>query len=618
MDLTHDEKERVRQAVDIVDLVGSYLELRRAGRVFKALCPWHDDRNPSLQVNPDRQTYKCWVCGEGGDVFSFVQKYEGLSFPEALKLLAERAGVTLTPRTGPKPSGPRDPSEDKTVLLDCMSWAEQVFHDCLLHSPAAEAARHYLDDRGVSEPSLVRFRLGYAPDQWDFLLKQAGAKFSPKILEKAGLVVPRANQSGHYDRFKGRVLFPIRDLRGRAIALGGRILPELAGANPAKYINSPESLLFSKSRTLYGLDLARVSIGQKKEVLITEGYLDCLMAQQFGLENTVAVLGTALTEEHLKLLQRVVQGVRIVLVLDGDAAGQKRTDDLLKLFFAHEIDLRVLTLPDELDPCEFLLDFGAVAFQQLLDQAPDALEQEFLRHQAAASAGPHQATTALEKILSDLAYAPRLREGSAAGLRMRIDAFLTRVAQGFRVDERVLRDRLNELRKQVQERTRPPEKISPEEKLPELPPWEREFWEIFLVNPECFALVAGQSLTQSFTSKLLREAWAWCERSSAAGQPPDLNGLLAEFDDPACKRLLVDLAERGSEKERRLESEGRAYDWRLRLQALLANYEQQKQQANWSQLRQTFARPDLNEHDKDDAFLAFLAQKRAQQEKPSS
>ena len=260
-----DAKEQVRQAVDIVDLVGSYIQLRRQGRNFVGLCPWHDDSRPSLNVNPDRQSWKCWVCDVGGDVFSFVMKAEGLEFRETLELLAEKAGITLRqPGQGSpddsQPSG--GPSNDKRVLLRVMAWAEEQFHRCLVDAPEGEPGRKYLAERGISSESIRRFHLGYAPQTLGLAPRSHPRARSGRPASSNALGLLRRKEVGgeHYDWFRGRVMFSIRDARSRPIAFGGRVLPQLAGERDAKYINSPETPLFSKSRELYGLDMAREAI----------------------------------------------------------------------------------------------------------------------------------------------------------------------------------------------------------------------------------------------------------------------------------------------------------------------------------------------------------------------
>ena len=353
--LDQDIKEQIRQATDIVDLVGGYLPLRRQGRIYVGICPWHDDSRPSLQVNPERQSWKCWVCDVGGDVFNFVMQHERIGFREALEMLADRAGIQLRPAS--RPETPPGSPHDKKTLYSAMQWAAQQFHQCLLLAPEAEAARRYVEERGLTPESVQRFGLGFSPEGWQWLLDRARAKgFSVQVLEAVGLCAKSPNSGRYYDRFRGRLMFPIRDVQGRTIAFGGRILPGASGDNPAKYINSPETKLFSKSDNLYALDLARERVTKLREIVVVEGYTDVMMAHQVGVDHVVAVLGTALGPRHIQVLRRFAH--RVILVLEGDEAGQRRTNEILELFVAAQIDLRILTLPEEFDPCEFLLERG--------------------------------------------------------------------------------------------------------------------------------------------------------------------------------------------------------------------------------------------------------------------
>ena len=281
--LTADTKDRIKQANDIVDLVGSYMELRRQGSNYVCHCPWHDDQRPSLQVNPARQSWVCWVCNIRGDVFDFVMRREGVEFVEAMKILAERAGIpwTLSQRKIEKGS-----VNDKQTLYQAMSWAEQQFHDFLLQSPAAANPRQYLLDRGFADDSIQQFKLGFCPPSYNWLTDRARESiFSAEILEACDLV-GRSNQGSYYDRFRGRLIFPIRDTMHRAIALGGRLVPGVFEPDkepPGKYINSRETRLFSKSDTLYGLNLVRDQVSKDRSLTIVEGYTDVIGAWQAGL-----------------------------------------------------------------------------------------------------------------------------------------------------------------------------------------------------------------------------------------------------------------------------------------------------------------------------------------------
>src|SRR5262245_10495818 len=437
-----DAKEQVRQATDIVELVGKHLELRRAGRGFVGRCPWHDDRRPSLQVNPDRQTWKCWVCDIGGDVFSFVMKREGCDFREALQMLADRAGIPLT--AGPQKKAAPGSPDDKNTLYQCCDWATKQFHEFLLRSDSAEVARRYIEERSITPASVERFSVGFSPNEWSWLLDRARTTpYSPKVLEAVGLLSKSERTGNCYDRFKGRVIFPIRDTQGRTIAFGGRILPGLADENAAKYVNSPETRLYTKSDTLYALDIVRNQITKSRSLTVVEGYTDVILCHQHGVSDVVACCGTALNERHIRLLKRFADTV--YLVLDGDAAGQSRTNDILELFVAAQMDLRILTLPDELDPAEFMDERGGEAFRELLASAIDALEHKIrtATRSIDLARDTHRANLALEDILTTIARGLTAGTHDASGLRAA--QLIARLARQFALDEADVRTRFSQI-----------------------------------------------------------------------------------------------------------------------------------------------------------------------------
>ena len=500
-------------------------------------------------------------------------KMENVAFPEALALLAERAGIQLAPsdRSG-------RPGEDKQLLHQAMAWAEEQYHQVLLKSSVAAAAREYLLGRGITEESVRRFHLGYAHDDWEWITAQArGTRFTPAVLETIGLIVRRQGGSGYYDRFRGRVLFSIRDTQGRPVGLGGRILPGHGDDRVAKYINSPETPLYSKSNLLYGLDFAREAIVKSHTAIVMEGYTDCLIAQQCGFANAVAALGTAFGERHLQLLRRYAE--RVVLVLDGDEAGRKRTDELLEMLIAAPIDLRVLTLPDNLDPCDFLLARGRAAFEELLATAPDALEHKFRMSTQGitAESGVHVANRALEEILGTLAKASR-QSSEAAGLKQ--EQILNRLAMKFGISENRIRERMIALRQTAHGGRAPQPALKPESaQVVALDSWERELLELALLAPDCLARVrekiSPQQLTSAAARAILTSCYAWAREagdlrletggrdeglaaSSSSLQSPAsslttstslFDRLLVEFDEPELKSLLVDLDERGAQRE---------------------------------------------------------------------
>jgi DNA primase len=528
-----DLKERVRDAVDIVELVGGYISLRRSGKGLVGLCPWHDDSRPSFQVNPERQTFRCWVCNLGGDAFSFLMKMEKLEFREALEQLADRAGIPITRGRGGS-TGDR-----KAELHRVLGWAADRFRDCLQGSPEARAARDYLQGRGLSDDTVRRFGLGFAPASWDWLLRQASAAgIGADLLAASGMAVERQDRSGHYDRFRDRVIFPIRDPVGRCVAFGGRVLP---GAPPdsAKYINSPETQLFSKSSMLYGLDTAREAMGRSRRAVVVEGYTDCLAARQVGIDDVVAVLGTALGDKHAKLLRRYVD--RIVLVLDGDDAGRRRTDEILDVLLAEAVDLRIARLPTNVDPCDFILEHGREAFETLLESAVDPLDY---RLDEAVARLPRDASdeallAAVESVLSALANVSPRSPISPSQRRLREDQVIGRLVRRFGLSREVLRSRLVELRGR---RPAAAAAESPADApfLPtRLPAWDREVIEVLVGVPEGAGLIIREVEASELESGAGREVLEAARRLHDGGRIVALSNLLMEIPDPRLQSMLV-------------------------------------------------------------------------------
>ncbi|MCC6508609.1 MAG: DNA primase [Pirellulaceae bacterium] len=441
--LDADTKERVRAATDIVDLVSSFVELRRQGRNFVALCPFHRDRRPSLQVNPERQTWKCWVCDVGGDVFNFVMQREGLSFPDAVRMLAERAGISIESLGGAPKSVAAGSADDKQTLFRVMAWASRLYHQYFTKAPEAAVARQYMAERGITAESIEKFEIGMAPEGWSFLLDQVQpAGYSPRHLEATGLI-KRGERGHNYDFFRQRIMFPIRDSQKRVIAFGGRQLP--GATEGGKYINSPESRIFTKNQHLYGLDVARDTIHERRQAIVMEGYTDVIVAHQCGLTSSVAVLGTALGSNHLKLLRHLCN--QVILLLDGDEAGQRRSDEVLELFLNAQMDVRVLTLPDGLDPADYLLAHSADALLDLTQVAPDALE--FKMRRVCEGFDPieetHRANTAIEQMLTLLSSVPRSSLIADDQFLLRRNQVLARLARRFMLPEDELRNRLRHL-----------------------------------------------------------------------------------------------------------------------------------------------------------------------------
>lgn len=395
-----DGKTLVLQAVDIVQLVGQTVALKKAGRSFVGLCPFHTEKTPSFHVHPDRGYFHCFGCKASGNAIDFVMKRDRIEFVEAMRQLADQHNIEL-----PRGGSSKEASSLRQALLDAHSAAATYFEQNLQHPQIGRAAREYLAKRGFNDETIKRFRIGVAIDGYDGLMKSPlMRKFNPELLVQGGLLKTNAERGSVYDTFRDRLMFPIRDEGGRVIAFGGRVMP--GSDSPAKYLNSPETPLFSKSKVAYGMDLARDRVLETKTVAIVEGYTDVVMAHQFGASNVVSVLGTALTEQHVSLIRRFAE--RIVLLFDGDAAGDLAVDRALQLFLTQPIEIGIATLPPGVDPDEYLLERGLESFDAMLKNAEDALSFQWKQLFRKLSASENDLTArskAVEEYLERLASA---------------------------------------------------------------------------------------------------------------------------------------------------------------------------------------------------------------------
>lgn len=616
----NDTKEQVRQAVDIVDLAGSYMQLRRQGRGYVALCPWHDDSKPSLQINPERQSFKCWVCDLGGDVFSFLMKMENLEFREALEQLAERAGIDLAPaQQGPR-AEPGSPGDKKT-LLAAMAWAEERYHRCLLEAQQADPARRYLADRGVSADAIARFRIGFAPAGWDWLLKQGPqAGYSPAVLERVNLIASRQTGEGFYDQFRGRVLFPIRDVRSRPVAIGGRVLPELvekearSDYKPAKYVNSSETPVYSKSHTLYALDQAKEGLKPEDALIVVEGYTDVIACHQAGVTNVVACCGTAMGEGHLKLVRRFTE--RLVLVLDGDDAGRRRASELLELFIRSPVDLRILTLPDGLDPCDFVASHGGDKFADLVRQAPDALEhklQSVTNGMVLSAENTHAASRAVEQMLATIAKKPTSLGATSGEALVREQSIVGRLAQHFNLPVASLLDRLVQLRRAAKEKPLlAPPALTVDDgefgdlpvartKATNLPVWDREALELLLVGDAVATRLMDQVDEVDFAAPAAQELFVALRTVAETGEASYAR-LMDSLDDPQQKTLLVEIDELGAGRSQS--------NTEQRLTDLLRGRERRHEGVARGQQISAVRKGELRDSEADEAVAALFASRK--------
>lgn len=366
----NDNVEQTKERLNIVDVLSGYVRLIKAGSSYKALCPFHNEKTPSFMVSPSRQSWHCFGCSEGGDIFTFIEKIEGVEFIEALKILAEKAGVVL------EHIDPKLRTEKDRAYEICEASA-QFFTESLLKGPHKDALSNYLQKRGLKSETISEWRLGYSPDSWDFLsvfLKSRGYKESE--IERTGLIIKSDTRSGinkYHDRFRNRLMFPIFDVNGRIIAFSGRLMSEIVPskterADSGKYINSPENFLFNKSRVLYGLDHAKTEIRKENKAILVEGQMDLLLSWQDGVKNIIASLGTSLTEDHLTSLHRLAEN--LVLAFDMDDAGFKATKRGIDLAQNAGFDISVLEFEVGKDPADFVKDNPGELIKMLQNARP--------------------------------------------------------------------------------------------------------------------------------------------------------------------------------------------------------------------------------------------------------
>ncbi len=396
----------IQQANDIVDVISEHVSLKKKGHEMVGVCPFHDDHKPSMNVSSVKQIFKCFACGAGGDVFKFVQMRENLSFPQAIERLAERAGIQLpkknqqfksasnSSRAVPGSQADVDPNK----LAKINDWAARQFQKNLNDPIKGKIARDYLAQRKISPESIEKWRIGYAANSNDDLIELAKSLKVPyKFLEQAGLVV-----SQNMDKFVNRLMFAITDVTGRVIGFGGRTLD----GTGAKYVNSPTTVLFDKSNTLYGLEQARLEMVSTETAVVVEGYTDCIMPHQFGCKNVVATLGTSFTSGHGRILRRYAK--KVILIYDNDTAGIEAANRALDVCLSQKIDIKIASIPEGKDPCDYILSAGKEAFEKLMNNAIDVFQFKWDR---------------LKEKFSN--------EETVAGKKAAIEEYLQSIATGF-------------------------------------------------------------------------------------------------------------------------------------------------------------------------------------------
>src|SRR5712691_7526042 len=422
--------ERVKQQADIVRVVGEYVRLKKTGKDFSGLCPFHQEKTPSFTVSPIKQIFYCFGCGKGGDVFNFVMEMERCEFPDALRLVAEKCGISI-PK--PKPSSPaeRTQSSVRTTLVEMHREAQTFFVKQLQGTAEGKLARAYLEDRGLDKATIERFGIGYAPSGGDMLLSHLKGKYAEKLLAESGLV-SRGEGGRLFDRFRRRITFPIANESGKIVAFGCRAL----GDDQPRYLNSPETPIYSKSNVLYHMDQAKEGIRRQDFAILVEGYMDAIAVARAGISNVVASCGTSLADPQIKLLGRFTR--RVIVNYDPDAAGQSATERSLALLLEHDFEVRVLALPpvgsQKADPDLFIRERGAEEYLKLLKEAPPYVDYLIAR------ARQMDLTTGEGKLRAVNFLLPYVQKIPNRILR---SEWASRISQQLRLDEPVLRAALS-------------------------------------------------------------------------------------------------------------------------------------------------------------------------------
>lgn len=561
----NDDRQRVLDATDIVRLVGDHVTLKPKGREYVCLCPFHNDRNPSMYVVPGKQIFHCFVCGAGGGAIDFVMKFHGMSYGEALKHLAERAGIELTPwkpkRRPNSGNGPTDGEDHfeggegaeaaagvtKEALRFANEFALDFFRTILRHPEHGGVARAVVEQRRISPEMVEKFQIGASPDRWDGLVKTIEHKgFDIEPFIAAGLVKRRENGGGFYDALRNRLIFPILDQIGRPIAFGGRkIKPE----DEPKYLNSPETDLFKKSTTLFALPQAYRAIQQQRCAIITEGYTDAIACHQAGFENVVATLGTALTPRHASVLRRMCD--RVVLLFDADEAGQNAADRALEVFFTESVDVQVMSLPGGKDPDEVLkTDGGAEVFREQFAKAEDMLEFRFARKAAELRGkGIKSGSAAHTRVIEeDLARLVELGIEEVSPLRKSM--IVRRYAAIAGVAEQVIQKTLDARRSRAGARREdpaaanavPPASFSPRSAGEEALACVLASPSIVESRREQASEVLNDLLVSGAVGPTLALA-RWVLDAVAAGESPALSSLMQGVEDGEARQLAVGMAQ---------------------------------------------------------------------------
>jgi DNA primase len=536
---------QVQQANDIVDVVSEHVSLKRKGREMVGLCPFHDDHRPSMNVNPAKQIFKCFSCGAGGDVFKFVQMRENLTFPQAIERLAERVNIKLesTQRRRPVESeaGEEVPHVDPNRLAKANAWAAEHFVKNLEDESKGESVREYLAERKISPESIKTWRIGLALAGGDDLLKAAREKkASFDLLQQAGLLA-----HNNQDKFVNRLMFTITDVTGRLIAFGGRTLDE----SGAKYINSPTTVLFDKSNCLFGLEQARHTIVSSGTAVVVEGYTDVIMAHQHGCTNVVATLGTSFTRGHGRIMRRYAK--RIILVFDSDVAGVEAANRALEVCLSQRIDIKIASVPEGKDPCDFILNSGKEGFEEVLEDAVDVLQFKWdrLQDKFANDDSLTGRKTALEEYLQAIAIGFSAGNISAVDAGLLVNRISTIVGLTSKQINQELNTRISRAARSASYSVENQQEVGAIDLGQGLfAAAQREVLGILLNEPRFYKSIKGKIKADDFDVPLLRQtAQILFEMLKTATDVP-LERLLASVESIELSRCIMELAQGGERK----------------------------------------------------------------------
>ena len=521
--IPEDSIEEIRRRTDIVSLIGEYVTLRKAGRNFLGLCPFHQEKTPSFTVSPEKQMFYCFGCSEGGNALTFLMKLNSLTFPEAVRHLAGKVGVVI-----PERAASREEKERRTLREQIRQANELAagFFSSALWSPVGEEAREYLRIRGIAEAAVRTFRLGFAPDEWSQLLDFLGKKgISPRLAEQAGLVVPRAGQPerGYYDRFRGRLMIPIEDVDGHIIAFGGRVI----GAGEPKYMNSPESAVYTKGNNLYGLSRTREAIREKGFAILVEGYFDLIALWNVGMANVVATLGTALTRNQVDLLRRYT--TRVAAVFDPDEAGRKALARSLELFLFGNIHARAVILPDGYDPDDFVRRQGRERLEELVAQAQPMVDYYIER----IIGGRGTLEEDRDKLREAVSFICRMEDAVGRNL------FIKKLAETLNVDQEVLKA---EVRRSLSNSPAPPADQRRRKSAVEPDPVELSLIHMILERPALIGKVAQSGVLQCLLTEELKLLGEKLLAAAESEETPDLSSFVGGLaEGPVREKILAQL-----------------------------------------------------------------------------